>query len=146
MPQIIHYLDNLFFLSVLLKSLDSGLSTEADGEHFRGLVLGNLEFLASSLNHYMGLLEQNIVLIDRAEYVKLLERSMRAYARVLERLLDHVYPTAAAYETERSRLESLAAAQRAARPRLEALLAQTMDAEGVSDLVSEDELSELLRE
>ena len=104
MPQKIHYLDDIFFLSVLIKALDSGLSTEADPEHFRDSVTGNLEFIGSSLGLYLRLLDQNITLIDRAEYVKLLERTSRAYAFVLEKMLAGSYPVAAAYGGLRPRL------------------------------------------
>ncbi|HUW41193.1 MAG TPA: hypothetical protein VMV90_09265 [Rectinemataceae bacterium] len=146
MPQIIHYQDDLFFLSVLIKALDSGLSTEADAEHFRGTVLGNIEFIGSSLGRFLELLEQNIVLIDRAEYAKLLERTARAYAIVLEKLLGGSYPAAEAYSGSRQQLLELDSTRKNAQSRLEALLAATMGDEGGSDLVSEDELSELLRE
>ncbi|MDA8427200.1 MAG: hypothetical protein M0Z80_13820 [Treponema sp.] len=146
MPQIIHYQDDLFFLSVLIKALDSGLTTESDAEHFRTIVLENLEFIGSSLGRFLGLLELNIVLIDRAEYAKLLERTSRAYATVLERLLGGSYPAVDAYNGSRQRLLELDSTYKTAQPRLEALLAATMGDEGGSDLVSEDELSELLRE
>ncbi len=145
MPQKIHYLDDIFFLSVLIKALDSGLSTEADPEHFRDSVTGNLEFIGSSLGLYLRLLDQNITLIDRAEYVKLLERTSRAYAFVLEKMLAGSYPVAAAYGSFRPRLVEFQQTQKIAQTRLEELLASTMGQEAGSDLVSEDELSELLR-
>jgi hypothetical protein len=146
MPQKIHYQDNIFFLSVLIKALDSGLSTDADPEHFRDNVIGNLEFIGSSLGLFLGFLDQNVLLIDRAEYVKLLERTSRAYTVILEKLLAGSYLVASAYSSLRPRLVELQRAQQITHSKIDDLLSSTLGAEAGSDLVSEDELSELLRE
>jgi len=146
MPQMIHYQDDIFFLSVLVKAIDSGLSTEADPENFRDHVIASLEFIGASLQTFGGLLTQNVLLIERAEYVKLLERTARTYGHILERLGLSTYPGAAAYASFRPRLESLEQTQRVILAGLDELLSSTLVGEAESDLVSQDELSELLRE
>jgi hypothetical protein len=146
MPQMIHYQDDLFFLSVLVKALDSGLSAEADPEHFRERVAGDLFFLDGSLKSFHGLLAQNALLIDRPEYLKLLERTSRALRQVLERLVDGAYPRAEGYVSYRPQFEAILKGQSAIIEELEGLLHTSLAGEAEIDLVSQDELSELLKE
>lgn len=146
MSQMIHYQDDIFFLSVLVKAIDSGLSTEADPGSFRDHVVATLDFIGTSLQAFCGLLTQNVLLIERSEYVKLLARTARTYGHILEQLETGGYPTAAAYSSHRPKIAALAQTQRIVLAELEALLAATLVGESESDLVSQDELSELLRE
>ncbi len=145
MPQMIHYQDDLFFLSVLVKALDAGLSTEADPEHFRERVAGDLFFLDGSLRTFHGLLVQNTLLIDRPEYLKLLQRISRSLIQVLERVMGGAYPRAEAYDSYRPQLEAIAKGQTALLGQLDEILESSLKGEGETDLVSQDELSELLK-
>jgi len=145
MPQMIHYQDDLFFLSVLVKTLDAGLSTEADPEHFRERIAGDIFFLDASIRTFHGLLAQNALLMDRAEYLKLLDRTAHAFCLVLERLLSGVYPRSEAYEAYRSQLEALRQSLRALLAEMDALLSKSLSGETEADLVSQDELSGLLQ-
>ena len=93
MPQMIHYQDDLFSLSVLVKSLDLILSTETDPDYFAERVGADIEFLDRSLRVFGSLLEQNTLLIERAEYLKLLERTVKSFLGVLERLSGSAWPS-----------------------------------------------------
>jgi hypothetical protein len=146
MPQMIHYQDDLFFLSVLVKALDSGLSSEADPEHFRERVAGDLFFLDGSLKSFHGLLAQNALLIDRSEYLKLLERTSRALIQVLERLVGGGYPRSGEYASYRPQFETILKSQVAIVSELEGALRSAQGEGAETDLVSQDELSELLKE
>ena len=145
MPQMIHYQDDLFLLSVLVKALDSGLSTEADPEYFRERVAGDLFFLDSSLKTFRGLLIQNTLLIERPEYLKLLEQTSRALQQILERLLNGSYPQAGEYVSYRPQFEAILRGQAAIVEELSGLLRSSLAEEAEIDLVSQDELSELLK-
>jgi hypothetical protein len=146
MSQMIHYQDDLFSLSVLVKSLDLILSTETDPEYFSGRVEGDIGFLDRSLRAFETLLEQNTLLVERAEYLKLLERTVKAFLGVLERLSGSLYPRAQAYAGDGRLLAAAAAEQKALRSRLGELLRMSLSGDAETDLVSQDELSELLRE
>ncbi len=146
MSQMIHYQDDIYFLNVLIKALDQGLSVEADPEHFRERVAGELVFLDESIRTFHGLLLQNSLLIERAEYLKLLERTARAYAGVLERLVSGGYPGSEAYASQRQTLDALLVGQRRLFGELEELLSSTVEGVAEIDLVSQDEMSELLKE
>jgi hypothetical protein len=145
MPQMIHYQDDLFSLSVLVKSLDLILSTESDPEYFGERVGADIEFLDRSLQAFGLLLEQNTLLIERADYLKLLERTVKAFIGVLDRLEGKSYPRSSAFALE-GRDRGVAAEQRALLSRLGGLLRSSLAGDAETDLVSQDELSELLKE
>jgi hypothetical protein len=146
MSQMIHYQDDLFSLSVLVKSLDLILSTETDPDFFAERVDADLAFLDKSLESFGLLLEQNGLLIERAEYLKLLERTVKTFIGVLGRLEGAGYPRAQAFAGDGARLALLSANQRSLLGRLDALLSSSLSGDAETDLVSQDELSELLRE
>ncbi len=143
---MIHYQDDLFSLSVLVKSLDLILSTETDPEYFAERVAADVDFLDRSLRLFGSLLEQNTLLIERAEYLKLLERTVKAFSGVLDRISGAGYPRAQAFAGDGQRLGAAAAEQRALLGRLGGLLRSSLAGEAETDLVSQDELSELLKE
>jgi hypothetical protein len=145
MPQKTHYQDDLFFLSVLAKTLDSGLSVEADPEYFRERVAGDIFFIDSSLRSFCEMLAQNSHLIERTEYLKLLERTTRSFSASIERLLAGGYPMSEAYEAYRPQFKGILLGQKALLGELSEILRSTGQGENETDLVSSDELSELLR-
>jgi hypothetical protein len=146
MSQMIHYQDDLFSLSVLVKSLDLILSTDTDPDYFAMRVATDLDFLDKTLEAFCTLLEQNTLLIERAEYLKLLERTVKTFIGVLGRLEGAGYPRAQAFAGDGARLAAVAAGQRALLGRLGALLSSSLTEDAETDLVSQDELSELLKE
>jgi len=143
---MIHYQDDLFSLSVLVKSLDLILSTETDPDYFAERVDADMGFIDKSLGAFAGLLEQNTLLIERAEYLKLLERTVKTFLGVLGRLEGAGYPRAQAFAGDGSRVAAVRANQQALLGRLSALLNSSLTGDAETDLVSQDELSELLRE
>lgn len=145
MPQKTHYQDDLFLLSVLVKSLEAGLSVEADAEYFRDRISGDIFFLDGSIRVFHGLLAQNAQLIERAEYLKLLERTARAFASIVDRLLAGRFPRAEDYSAYSAQFRSILEAQRAIVQDLAAVLQEADGGGSETDLVSQDELSELLR-
>jgi hypothetical protein len=146
MPQMIHYQDDLFFLSLLVKALDAGLATDADPEYFRERVAGDLFFLDGSIRTFQALLSQNAQLLERPECLKLLEGIGKTFSRVLDGLARGSYPGSAAYSPYKPQIEALLAGQRTLLAELDKLLYVTLEGEGESDLVSPDELSELLKD
>jgi hypothetical protein len=146
MSKMIHYQDDLFSLSVLVKSLDLMLATEADPEYFSERVDADLAFIGKSLQSFGSLLEQNTLLIERAECLKLLQRSAKAFVGILDRIKGSGYPHSEAYAAGSARVSDLANEQKALLSKLDGLLRSTLSNESENDLVSQDELSELLKE
>jgi hypothetical protein len=143
---MIHYQDDLFSLSVLVKSLDLILSTETDPDYFAERVDADMGFIDKSLGAFADLLEQNTLLIERAEYLKLIERTVKTFLGVLGRLEGAGYPRAQAFAGDGSRVAVVRTNQQALLGRLSALLNSSLTGDAETDLVSQDELSELLRE
>jgi len=145
MPQKTHYQDDLFFLSLLARTLEAGLSVEADPEYFRERIEGDMRFIDGNLRSFGQMLAQSSHLIDRIEYLKLLERTSRTFTACLQKLRDGAYPNAAVYGGDRDSLNGLISGQRALLSELEKALSMSGQGESETDLVSSDELSELLR-
>ncbi len=146
MPQMIHYQDDLFSLSVLVKSLDLILSTETDPDYFAERVGTDIGFLDNSLRVFGSLLEQNTLLLERAEYLKLLERTVKSFLGVLDRLSGSGYPRARSFAGDGSQLDAASGEQRALLVRLGVILNSSLAGDAETDLVSQDELSELLKD
>ena len=136
MSQMIHYQDDLFSLSVLVKSLDLILSTETDPDYFAGRVEGDIDFLGRSLRAFGALLEQNTLLVERAEYLKLLERTVKAFIGALDRLAGSGYPRAQAYAGDGQQIGAATTEQRALLGRLGELLRSSLAGDAETDLVS----------
>lgn len=145
MAKMIHYQDDLFSISVLVKSLDLMLATEADPEYFSERVDADLAFIGKSLRSFGSLLEQNTLLIERAECLKLLERSVKAFVGILDRIRGSGYPHSQAYAAGEAHIAELADEQRALLSKLDETLRATLGNEAENDIVSQDELSELLK-
>lgn len=145
MSKMIHYQDDLFSISVLVRSLDLMLATEADPEYFSERVASELVFIAKSLSAFGELLEQNSLLIERAECLKLLQRNVKAFVGILDRLSGSGYPHAEAFSGGSPRLAELAAQQKALLAKLSEALSSSLSDDAETDLVSQDEMSELLK-
>ena len=143
---MIHYQDDLFSLSVLIKALDLLLSTETDPEYFAGRVEGDISFLNKSLKSFGALLEQNTLLVERPEYLTLLERTAKAFVGTLDRLAGSGYPRAQTFIGDGQLVASASAEQRVLLAHLTELLRSALAGEAETDLVSQDEMSELLKE
>ncbi len=146
MPQMIHYQDDLFFLSTQVKALASVLSTEADPEYFKERVVGDIAFLDAQLRNFGSMLAKNALLIDRTEYLKLLERTIKAFSGILEKLVGNEYPRAEAYAMEAGEFRERLRAQRELLSALGGELSSSLAGDAETDHVSQDELSGLLRE
>jgi hypothetical protein len=145
MAKMIHYQDDLFSLSVLVKSLDFMLATEADPEYFSERVDSDLGFIGKNLQSFGALLEENTLLIERAECLKLLERNVKAFVGILDRIKGSGYPHSEAYAAGNARVGDLANEQKVLLARLDDLVRTTRGSETENDIVSQDELSELLK-
>lgn len=145
MAQKIHYRDDLFVLSTLAHALESALSIEADPEFFRERISGDIFFLDASIRAFRDILVQNSHLIERSDYLKLLEGISRGFGHSIDRLVTGNYPHAEAYASYEPQLRGIIEAQKSIAAEIRGVLDAESGMEMESDLVSEDELSELLR-
>jgi hypothetical protein len=150
MSQKIHYQDDLFLLSVLVKALDTSMAIEADPDFFAGHAIEEIVFLDARIGRFHEMLSQNSHLIERPEYLKLLEGIVKGFVSCLRRIPGMSSP--ASLSPMAMSLGERASDIAAALSRQEAILAELGGAldeatgnEAETDLVSSDELSELLR-
>jgi len=145
MPQKIHYRDDIFLLSMQVKTLEACLTVEADAEYFRDRVVADLFFIDTTIRSMAEVLSHNLHLVARSEYLKLLERVSADFCRALGRLQSGECPSTAAYEAYAPQVKALVAGQRALAAELRGHLEDgTESGSSDAELVSGDELEKLL--
>lgn len=151
MPQKIHYQDDLFLLAAEVGHLARGLSLDANPDFFAARFRDTVGFVDATIRKLHVLIVKNIHLIDRLELAKLLEGVERDFARALEAAPRSLLAEPELYASNKERdeaLEGLAAMRQSQLSLAEELVDLRRSAVGEesdADLVSQDELSELLR-
>ena len=145
MPQKIHYRDDLFLLSTMVKTLETCFAVESDPEYYRDKVVGDVFFIDATLRSLAEILSQNSHLVARAEYLKLLERVSSDFRRTLEGLQSGESPATDDYAAIAPQISSLISGQRSISQNLRALLEESVGVYSVdTELVSGDEIEKLL--
>lgn len=139
MSQKIHYQDDLFILSVLVKALDATLSVEADSEFFHSRIIEDVSFLDKGIRTFHEMLSQNSHLLERIEYLKLLDRTANAFIDCLGKL------ETGHYSTQTRQFHDIRAIHASLQAERAQILCSTYKDGAEIDLVSSDEISELLK-
>ncbi len=84
MSMKVHYEDNLFYLTTLIKSLKTGLTLDIDPEYFIDKIIEDILFVDSSLVKSFNSLKANPHLIKRKEYLRALLRTKKVFIDLLE--------------------------------------------------------------
>jgi len=147
MSQKIHYQDNIFFITILLKTLKDGLSLDIDSDFFLDKVLEDLDFIDSAIYRLTKELLSNERLIDRAEYLRETFGAEKQFSQLLSLLLNGEIAFSKEMTSFMNRLSDLQDKHRALQQEImESLHSGILDERDDVDVVSQDELSELLRE
>jgi hypothetical protein len=83
MRNTIHYEEDLFYLTLLMKTLREGLQLPVDSEYFQTKFLGDLEFVGDTLDKLFLTLKENTSLIHRSEYLYNLVKAEDTYVELL---------------------------------------------------------------
>ena len=89
MQNRIHYEDDLFYLSLVIKNLREGFRLPLDPEFFREKSLADLRFLEETLLRFSDTLKENSLLIRRAEYLHSLVKVEGEFLRLVTELLQN---------------------------------------------------------
>ncbi len=89
MQNRIHYEDDLFYLTLMIKNLREGFRLPLDSEFFQEKALSDLRFLQTTLHHFFDILKENTLLIRRAEYLHSLVKVEGDFIRLLKELLQN---------------------------------------------------------
>ena len=83
MRNTIHYEEDLFFLTLLMKTLREGLQLPVDAEYFQEKFLTDIAFAGDTLDKLFQTLKENTNLIRRSEYLYNLVKAEDAYVELL---------------------------------------------------------------
>jgi hypothetical protein len=87
MTRRINYEDNIFYLKLLLKQLQSGLKLSIDGELYAEKIAAEIFFLDKTVSEILRSLETNMLLRDRLELLKDLEGFLLRFVELLDEVL-----------------------------------------------------------
>ncbi len=144
MPEKIHYDDNIYFLTALIRTLNDAVRLNVDADYFAEKILEDTLFIDTSIQRIYGSLKDNTLLIRRNTYLHSVMKLKRAYSRLLDDLLATEGAFAAPFETMRPKLRRIAAAHF---DDVKNIRLELKDAEGAkldSDMISLDELNVLM--
>lgn len=147
MPQRIHYQDDIFYLSLIARTTAEGFSVDVDPELFLQKLRDDILFVEQRLSAMFEMLSSNDRLLDRLEYLKLLEGVILPFSSGLEKLRSGALPLSCAVESAGLSLDACIDRLGELKKVLDEELRSgsgTRDLE--MDVVSQDELSELLKE
>lgn len=144
--QKIRIQDDLWYVRRLVSLVSDAVKVQPDADLFATKVLEDAVFAQRALKEFRELLESNPRLMDRAEYLVLLSRSARSLAEAVSDLASgegELSRGAAACGTD---LEALTRDLRSLASEIRDLASAALnDGTSDEDVVSGDELSELLR-
>lgn len=83
----IHYEEDLFYLTLLMKGLREGLKLSIDAEYFQDKFLADIRFVDSTLDKILATLRENPNLIRRAEYLYHLVKVEGTFLELLSAVL-----------------------------------------------------------
>ncbi len=88
MAHKVNYDDNLFFLMTLTRTLRAGVQLDIDPDYYLDKTVEDLFFIDRTLERIYESLRLNAYLINRREHLRELMRAKRAFADVLDEILD----------------------------------------------------------
>lgn len=144
MPEKIHYDDNIFFMTALIRTLNDAVKLDVDADYFADKVLEDTLFIDTAIQKIYGSLNENMHLIRRNSYLHSIMKLKRSYGRLLEDLLATEGAFAMPFESMRPKLRRIAAGHlndvKEIRDGLEDVQSVKVD----SDTISYDELHFLM--
>jgi hypothetical protein len=144
MPDKIHYEDNIFFMTALIRTLNDAVKLNVDADYFADKVLEDTLFIDTSIQKIYGSLKENNHLIRRNSYLHSTMNVKKAYARLLEDLLSTDGAFAAPFETMRPKLRRIAAGHLNDVKEIKDGLDDVQDIKNDGDTISYDELHFLM--
>lgn len=94
MEKQINFGDNIFFLTLILKDLSSGIKLSLDNDLFLDKLVEDVFFLEGSIEQVFELIKERVLLIDRLEHLKNLEKLSSDFAAFLEEIIMGDVPVA----------------------------------------------------
>lgn len=84
MAEMIHYEDDIFYISSCIKNLSKGIHLPVDADFFADKIIEDIYFIDKILAKLFIMLRDNINLIHRNEYLQQLLRAKNQFINLLE--------------------------------------------------------------
>ncbi len=144
MAEKIHYDDNIFFMTALIRTLDDAVNLSVDADYFAEKVLEDTLFLDTSIQKLYSSLKENTHLISRDAYLHSIMKLKKAYGKLLENLLSTTGNFAAHFETMRPKIRRIAAGHLNDVNEVRKDLNEVKKSKVDNDMISYDELNFLM--
>ena len=144
MPEKIHYDDNIFFMSALIRTLNDAVKLNVDADYFADKVLEDTLFIDTAVQKIYGSLKDNMHLIRRNAYLHSIMKLKRAYVRLLEDLLAARGAFSSPFDNMRPKLRRIAATHLNDVKTIREGLHDVHEVKIDSDMISYDELHFLM--
>jgi len=141
----IHYEEDLFYLTLMMKGLREGLRLTVDAEFFQDKFLADLRFVDSTLDRILSTLKENPNLIRRAEYLYHLVKVESAFLELISDVLTGANDVAEALAPYRNEFLRRQESHDADIHEIRTLLRLVSPGEEREDVITPDELTLLTR-
>lgn len=145
--RVIQYQDDLYLVESLALFLADASRLNADPDIVGESVLGAIRAVDTAIRRMRDLIMDNEHLVERLEYLRLLSRAARTSGEAISELIRPDCPLAKIVASSADELNRAASAHKAMADELSDALNAALERNGGADedLVSGDEISELLR-
>ncbi len=145
--QKIRFQDDLWYIRRLVALVSDAVKIQPDAGFFSQHVLEDIRFADGAIRNLREILESSPRLMDRPEYLVLLSRSARSLSEAASDLASGDGDLSQALSEQKEEIRSISRGMRSLTSELRDLASSAMN-EGPleGDIVSGDELSELLRD
>ncbi len=92
MISIIHYEDDIFYLTAIVKRLSDGVKLELDTSLFLNKVLEEIAFLSRSIEYFMDSLKSTKLKVNRLNYLKSVYKLNKLFVELLNSVLTEQVP------------------------------------------------------
>jgi hypothetical protein len=143
MTKRINYEDDIFSISLLVRSLTDILRLDIDPELFKDRIAGDIAFVDAGINRIYDSLVSGPLFLKRDEHLKGLQRLMRSFTIVLDSIIEKRVPFAEFLVAYQGRHQTMRDAHETHAGEIRSQLSQKISRDE-EHIVSEDEFKILL--
>ncbi len=107
MINIIHYEDDIFYLTSMVKRISDGIKLELDTSLFLNKILEEIAFLSRSIEYFMESLQSTKLKVNRLNYLKNMYKLNKLFVEMLNNILTEQVPFAQNLKNHFQHLSSL---------------------------------------
>lgn len=108
MTEKIHYDDNIFFLTVMIRSLYDALRLNIDAEYFAEKIIEDSMFINTSIQKIYKTITENSSLINAPSYLHSVMKAKVVYGRLIEAILCTEGDFSIVFKAKSSQLQQIA--------------------------------------